>query len=370
VAELLVHAAGVARDSRELVADTRALMGDSRVLVADTRALLADNRDELHGTIANLREFSATLNRRADEISAQLTGTAGDLRSAVREGSDDLKSLMASLRAASGKAEQAAETLTSILKKVDEGSGTLGRLVNEDTSLAKVDHAVDQFGGIAEKINSGQGSIGRLVTEDELIGKIENVVDSANRYLGEAERLKLFLGYRGEYLAEPGDLKSYVTLKFQPRPDKSYILEFVDDPEGRSTVTNTESTIERPEGGYTTRESTVVTNESEFKVSILFAKDFGPLTLRGGMMESQGGAGFEYRLLDNRLRLGFDSWDYGRDGGPHLKLTGSVKLYKDVFLSAGVDDFWVDERRSVFFGGGILFSDEDLKTLLSITRWK
>jgi phospholipid/cholesterol/gamma-HCH transport system substrate-binding protein len=356
VADLLGQAANLARDARSLV--------------ADSRTLLADNREELHGTIVNLREFSATLNRRADELTAQLTGTADDLRGAVREGSEDLKGLMTSLRAASAKADQAAETLNSILKKVDGGTGTLGRLVNEDASLAKVDRAFDQFGGIAEKINSGQGSIGRLVTEDELIGKIETAVDSANRLLSETERLKLFLGYRGEYLVEPGDLKSYVTLKFQPRPDKSYILEFVDDPEGRSTVTNTESTIERPEGGYTTSESTVVTNESEFKVSILFAKDFGPLTLRGGMMESQGGAGFEYRFLGDRLRLGFDGWDFGREGGPHLKLTGNVKLYKDVFLSAGVDDFYAEDRRSAFFGGGILFSDEDLKTLLSITRWQ
>jgi len=354
----------------ELLAQTTGLARDARTLVADSRALLADNRDELHGTIANLREFSATLNRRADELSAQLTGTADDLRSVVREGGDDLKGLMTSLRSASGKAEQAAETLTSILKKVDEGTGTLGRLVNDDTSLAKVDHAVDQFGGIAEKINSGQGSIGRLVTEDELVGKIEKAVDSANRLLGETERLKLFLGYRGEYLTEPGDLKSYVTLKFQPKPDKSYILEFVDDPAGRSTVTHTESTIERPEGDYTVTESTVVNNESEFKVSILFAKDFGPLTLRGGMMESQGGAGIEYRLLGDRLRLGFDGWDFGREEGPHLKLTGNVKLYKDVFLSAGVDDLYADDLRSVFVGGGILFSDEDLKTLLSITRWQ
>lgn len=376
-------------DNRRQVAD---LLAQGAGLARDSRALLAENREELRGTIANLREFSATLNRRAEEISAEvrksgdlvreegrktaeeLRGevrkTAEELRTAVRGGREDVQEVLTSLRSAAGKAEQAADSLTSILRKIDSGTGTLARLVNEDTSLAKVERAIDQYAGIAEKINSGQGSLGRLVTEDELMGKIETAVDSANRLLTEAERLKLFLGYRGEYLAEAGDLKSYVTLKFQPRPDKSYLLEFVDDPAGKSTVTHTTSTIDRPEGGYTISESTVVNNESEFKVSILFAKDFGPLTLRAGMMESQGGGGIEYRPFGDRLRLGFDGWDFGREGGPHLKLAGHLKLYKDVFLSAGVDDLYDDDRRSVFVGGGILFSDEDLKTLLSITRWQ
>jgi phospholipid/cholesterol/gamma-HCH transport system substrate-binding protein len=376
-------------DNRRQVSD---LLAQSTGLARDTRALLADNREELRATIANLREFSATLNRRAEEIAdevkksgdvvrdegrktaeelrGEVRKTAEELRTAVRGGREDLQDVLSSLRSAAGKAEQAADSLTSILRKVDSGTGTLGRLVNDDKTLTNVDQTVKQLGDIAQKINSGQGSLGRLVTNDELVGKIETAVDSANRYLTASERLKLFLGYRGEYLAEPGDLKSYVTMKFQPRPDKSYILEFVDDPAGKSTVTHTQTTIERPEGGYTLSENTVVNNESEFKVSILFAKDFGQLTLRGGMMESQGGAGFEYRLLGDRLRLGFDGWDFGREGGPHLKLTGNVKLYKDVFLSAGVDDFYDESRRSAFIGGGILFSDEDLKTLLSITRWQ
>lgn len=396
------------------------LLSQTAGMARETRSLIADNRDELHGTIANLngtianlREFSATLNRRADDLAAQATKTTDDLatqatktadmlaaqttrtadrlaaqatrtgdelnaqlaktgdelRALMRDRGDDIKGLMSSLRAAADKSQQAAEALTSILKKVDAGTGTLGRLVNDDGSITKVDRAVEQFGGIAEKINSGQGSIGRLVTDDKLIGKIESAVDSASNVLGEADRIRLFLGYRGEFLTESSNFKNYVTMKFQPRDDKYYLLELVDDPAGRRSITHTSTTIDQPEGAYRVNENTVVTEEGKLKFSVEFAKDFGQLTFRGGLLESQGGAALDYRLFDDRLRLSFEGWDFSRAEGPHLKLSGRVKVYKDVFVNAGVDDLSEESYRSAFVGGGILFSDEDLKYLLSLARF-
>jgi phospholipid/cholesterol/gamma-HCH transport system substrate-binding protein len=348
---------------------TAELIGQTAGLARDTRGLLADNRDELRGTIANLRDFSATLNQRADEVASEMTKTAEELRSVVRGGGDDLKTLAASLRAASDRTQQAAETLASILKKVDDGDGTLGRLVNDDEALAKIDHAVDQIGGIAAKINSGQGSIGRLVTDDRLVGKIESTVDAANRYLGESDSLRMFLGYRGEYLTRSGDVKNYVTMKFQPRDDKYYLLELVDDPAGKRSTINTTSTIARPEGGYQIDERTETVEVDKLKFSVLFVKDVGQLTFRAGLLESQGGAGLGYRLFDDRLQLSLDGWDFGREDGPHLKLEGKLKVYKDVFLNVGMDDLAAKRFRSVFVGAGILFSDEDLKYLMTLTKF-
>jgi phospholipid/cholesterol/gamma-HCH transport system substrate-binding protein len=375
-------------DNRRRISE---LLGESAGMSREIRGLLADNREELHGTIANLRELTATLNRRVDELGDEAAKTAGQLREesaktaetvrgeiaktaeelrvTLSGGREDLQGALTALKAAAGKAEQSAETLTAILRKVDGGTGTIGELVNDDASLRKVDRAVDQFGGIAEKINSGQGSIGRLVTDDRLVGKLETAVDSANRVLGEADRIRMFLGYRGEYLFRGDDVKNYVTMKFQPRDDKYYLLELVDDPAGRRSITNTTSTIERPEGGFDLNERTVVTEEGKLKFSVEFAKDFGPLTFRGGLLESQGGAGLDYRIFGDRLRLSVESWDFGREEGPHLKLSGRLKLYKDVFLSAGVDDVSEEDRRSAFVGAGILFSDEDLKYLLSLSRF-
>ena len=360
VRELLAQSAGLARD-------TRALVGDARTLVTDTHALVADNREELRGAIAGLRTLAETLNRRADQVADEATKTAGELRDTVRGGREDLQAVLTSMRQAAGSAETAADTLTKILAKVEAGRGTLGRLVNDETTIDRVDAAVGDIGGIAAKINSGEGSLGRLVTDDTLVTKLEGTADSAQRLFGAGDRLRFYLGYRGEYLGRSGDLKSYVSVKLQPQADKYYLLEVVDDPAGKTSTTSTKTTIERPEGGYTIEETQVETDENELKLSLLFAKDFGPLTFRGGVMESQGGAGLDYRLPWKRpTSLSFDSWDFGRDQGPHLKVTGKVALYRDIFLNAGVDDLADESRRSFFLGAGILFSDEDLRQLLNL----
>ena len=72
-------------------------------------------------------------------------------------------------------------------------------------------------------------------------------------------------------------------------------------------------------------------------------------------------------LLKDRLTLGVDAYDFTRkDQPPHLKLFGNYDIVKNLFVTGGVDDLLNDEKnlRTFFFGFGIKFADEDLKTLL------
>lgn len=338
-------------------------------LTQETRGLVADNREELRATIANLRDFSATLNQRATDLSTQITATAADLRGAVAAGREDLKTLMDTLRSAAAKAERAADSLNSILQKVDTGQGTIGRLVNDAGTLTGINRAVDQIGGVAEKINTGQGSLGRLVTDDKLIGKLETSVTSLNNFLTKADKIHLFLGYRGEYLARGGDLKNYVSVKIQPQPDKYYFLELVDDPAGKRSTTETTTEVQQSDGTYSVSEKTTVDDLSKLKYTVQFAKSYGDFTFRGGLLESRGGISLDYQPGGNALRFTVEGWDFGRDKGPHLKFTGRYQLYKDLYLNAGVDDWLESGNRSAFLGAGILFSDEDLKYFLTLSSF-
>lgn len=50
--------------------------------------------------------------------------------------------------------------------------------------------------------------------------------------VNKAEQFRTYLSYRGEYLFDKSDGKSYLDVKIQPTEDKFYILGVVTDPRG------------------------------------------------------------------------------------------------------------------------------------------
>jgi phospholipid/cholesterol/gamma-HCH transport system substrate-binding protein len=84
------------------------------------------------------------------------------------------------------------------------------------------------------------------------------------------------------------------------------------------------------------------------------------------VIENTGGVQLDWSLLDRRLGLSFEAFDFGRerDLDPHLRLTGRWALGKYIVVRAGYDDPLVDEFRSPFVGAGIRWTDDDLKYLL------
>jgi phospholipid/cholesterol/gamma-HCH transport system substrate-binding protein len=109
------------------------------------------------------------------------------------------------------------------------------------------------------------------------------------------------------------------------------------------------------------------TTKDKWKFSAQVGKRFSYLTVRGGLFESSGGVGADLDLFADRLRLTFEAFDFGRDGGPtHLKANANWTMLRHFFVTAGFDDFLDDKGRADYFlGGGIRFFDEDLKFLLS-----
>lgn len=85
-------------------------------------------------------------------------------------------------------------------------------------------------------------------------------------------------------------------------------------------------------------------------------------------MESTGGVGIDYLALNDRLKLYFEAFDFGRDRRAHLKAGAEYQLFKHIYLSAGWDDFISDQDdRSLYGGFAIRFEDDYLKYLLTTT---
>jgi len=72
--------------------------------------------------------------------------------------------------------------------------------------------------------------------------------------------------------------------------------------------------------------------------------------------------------LNDKLKLFFEVFGFGRDRRAHLKAGAEYQLFKHLYLSAGWDDFVSDQdNRSIYGGFAIRFKDDDLKYMLTTT---
>jgi len=310
---------------------------------------LADILRDVRATTATLRTVVQGNEQRFDRILANVDRLSADLSDMSSMNKEDVRVTIANLRAFSHTLKTETPALVAKLEKMSEGMGGL------DNTLASA-------GKVMAKIDRGEGTLGKLVNDNTAHTALTDTLEGINKFVRKTEQLKTFIDYRLEWQQEPSEFKHYVNLRLQPAADKYYAIGVVDDPRGRLESSTSTVTVN---GTPTT--ITEERFENKLKFSALIARRFSGLTVKGGVIESTGGLGMDYELLKDRLTVGADAWDFSRkDLPPHLKLYGNYDIFKNLFVTGGVDDVLASERnlRTLFLGFGIKFADEDLKTVL------
>ena len=318
--------------------------------------IVAKNDEQFESVMRNLDSFTTLLNEEGPAITGglrvaiknlneSLVKTTDNLNGMIDENRGNLKEGIDNLKTASLSLQQAMETVNKVTKEVGPG------VANTMTSVSS----------IAKKIDDGEGTIGRLVNDKSLHENINKTVSGINSYIERTENFHTFIGYRGEYLFDARDTKSYLTLRIQPKSDKYYLLEIIDDPRGKRSVETRTITTD----GVVSNTQEIKTTE-QIKFSAQIAKRFKNLVVRGGIIESSGGAGADYYMFRDRLKWTLEAFDFGAEGNPRLKGGASWNLGKFFFLTAGYDDFVSKVGlQSAYIGLGLQFQDEDLKYLIS-----
>lgn len=325
----------------------RAIVVNLERLTTQLNEALTENRADLRATTASFKRIAAMLETRAPELIADYRRAASDVQgfvSSVSQAVDEVR-----------------PEITQSLDRVNQ-------------ALAKLDAVAADLQQVTHKINRGEGTVGKLVNDEATVDKLNDALDGVNKVLGQVRDLKLFLTYRGEYRFESrpasqtlgatrGGLKSFAGLKVQPKEDKYYFFEVIDDPQGREKETRV---IVRDQNGVTLSDRTTQTFVNRVKFSAQIAKRFYGITLRGGLIENTGGLGAEYAIIDPNLRIAVQAYDFSRATNPSLKAELDFVFFNHFFVTAGADDIVNNRRGPVWFGGaGLWFDDEDLKLLLA-----
>lgn len=344
-----------------------------------------------------------------------------DLLRQVKNITDNIESVTQSLKGVLGGAEQEAH-LTSMVNNVSKATENIaafthvlsrneGHIDSMIKDLSEFSHRLDKdfsrisdgiedvtkhFGAVAKKVNEGDGFLGKLVNDTEVFDNLKCVAAALRSQSELANNLELVVDTHFESMYRPAefypleDSKGYFDLRLHTSPDKFYVLGLMGNIRGN--LYREDSYYE-----YADQEGTILTEQdindlpaafalqpprvhiakripNTYKLELQFGKIYGDIAFRFGLIEGFVGLGVDYEIpfkTDNfRWVTTFEVFDMrGQDRiddiRPHFKWLNRVFILNNLYVTFGADDFISRRNANAFFGGGIRFNDDDLKQMLS-----
>ena len=158
---------------------------------------------------------SEKVDRILDDVAGVTSGTRGRYREIldnIGATSRDIRTLVANLNDIVGQGGEDWK---------DSVGGVKDTLERASRTLENLDH-------ITRKVNEGKGTLGRLVNDSGLADKAEGVLDDAASITSKLARLKTIVDWHSEFHLNKGTAKNYLALKLVPKSDKYYMIEAID----------------------------------------------------------------------------------------------------------------------------------------------
>lgn len=312
----------------------------------ETLKNLAEATDAINQTVRENRAVIKETLATVDRITLSNEPEINKILVNVRMISEDVRQLMAAQGGAAGQPGE----LRSTFERVNRASKSL------ESALAHID-------SVAGRVDRGEGTVGKLTKDETLINEVQGVAEGVGEYVDSLRRLQMIIGLRSDYNFLANTVKSYVELRLQPREDKYYVVELINDPRGRTSFTQTDVDTTNPNDPAHYRTVTTTTTDA-FRFTIQFARRLGPFTGRFGIKESTGGIGLDTHLLSNRFEIVQDLFGFGEEIRPRYRLFAGYEFIHRLWLIGGVDHVFLGNRRDYFLGLQLRFTDDDLKTIL------
>ncbi|HXX29369.1 MAG TPA: MlaD family protein [Myxococcaceae bacterium] len=364
----------------------QSLFDSLALITGDIQSVTRTLRDTLGGDagqaslqtiVRNLTELSTLVENTArnsqSSISAILENVrqvSGDVRSATRGQDANVREIMENVRTITSDVR----TLISEVKGTVQGTQREGASI--ESTLTKLDRTLENLAQVTQDIRDGKGPLGKLIEDERTGQQVNEAVQGASEYVYRLSSLKTELSLSSVYLFNQGSARNEIDLKIIPRPDKYYLIGLVDDPRGD---VNVQYVVRNPPGLYEPAVQKLTVTDYSLKFNAEFAKRYYFATFRFGIIESTGGVGVDLSFFDDSLVFKTDIFNFGNQAlrYPRLRITANFTMFQHLFLSGGVDDMFnppvrnsLDNRliygRDFFFGAGIVFTDDDLKAILTV----
>lgn len=365
------------------------IFGSLSKITDDIQAVTAALRTTLGGdkgaasmqhVFENLSQISDRLNdtmrvngERLDAILANFQGVSEDVRSITGSEQERYQAIVTNVQHIT---EDIRDVLSQVKKILGTGEGNMQATVTSlKETLDKLDKSLNNVEQITDKLNNGQGPVGVLINDKRMGQALSETVIDASDYVQKLTSLQTQVTLRSEFLFNERQTKNYLQIAIIPKPDKYYTLEIVDDPKGATTQRFVQNNP--PDSDKPVFQTQTVTTQG-LKFSAQFNKRYYFATARFGIIENTGGLGLDLHFLEDALTVKFDAFEFAAQDRnyPRLKAYANYAFFNHVYLTAGVDDAIngpvrdqatrrLISGRDGFLGGGIYFTDDDLKALIS-----
>ncbi len=331
-----------------------------------TQALAASigtdqGREDIKSTLKNLAEVTDALNKTVRENRESIKNILTNVENITNNGAPEVAKILENVRVTTNE-------VRSLMAASKEGepksAGEIRQIVDKvNRASENLENTMKNLDNVTGRLDRGEGTLGRLSKDDHLINEVEGVAEDVGDFVGGLSRIQTIVTMRTDYQFLSSTVKSYVELRIQPREDKYYAIEVVNDPKGLTHFEQVDVDTTNTNLPAHYREVRTVTQNS-LRFSLQFAQSFGPFTGRFGIKESTGGIGLDTLLLDNRFEIRQDLFGFGEVVLPRWRVSLGYNFLNRIWLLGGVDDILSSSRRDYFVGGQLRFNDEDLKSIL------
>jgi phospholipid/cholesterol/gamma-HCH transport system substrate-binding protein len=273
---------------------------------------------------------------------------SGDLAEIVRDKKSDVREIIDNVH-----------SITENLDDVFGDESENGFKATAKRVMARLDNTMKNVDDITTRINEGKGTIGKLINDEEMVDSLDVVATTYGNLADVFNKTDLSLEANSNYITRTGKSRTYLGVRLQSAYDRFYEIALVSTPVGPEMNKSITTTTD---GGTPVVVNEKTVYENKYKFTALFGKNFYNFGIKGGMIENQGAVGIEYWALRRQLKIGVNAFDFADfKVRPYIR----YNIVKGIYIQGGGEDVTDSVNRSFFIGGGIILTSDDLKALIT-----
>lgn len=261
--------------------------------------VVKENREDLDASLDNVRAFTERLNEdggetfaklgnvmeKVDKIAASLERVSLSFEGVVGDSSPELQNIVKSAKQSSDNLQKASESMRKVLQDVEEGKGTVGRLLRDEAMGIKVERSVHQV--------------------SDTIDTWHNTLDSA------------FLRYRFRGYQHDDGLG-------------------LDDDSSNGFRNDLTLNLKVGERNFIELGGNDIGGNNDLE--LMFGRRFNRLALRGGVKDSEAALAIDYALIRDKLDLSAEAIGLTDEEEKRLDLIGRYNFNDNFSVIGGVQD--------------------------------